>query len=79
MAMTDEELVEFVKTKVAEKDEVIRDQVVQTQELEAQIEELKGQVQELQDKLAAAEEGAAGRDKLVDEITDALKGRGLPA
>ncbi|MCX7044864.1 MAG: hypothetical protein NTX50_05150 [Candidatus Sumerlaeota bacterium] len=64
--MTNEELIQLVKKKISEKDEVIHDQMRQIQELESQI-------LDLQERLNAAEKGGAARSELVSGITQILE------
>ena len=64
--MTNEDIIQLVKKKIVEKDEVIRDQMRQIQELESQI-------LDLQERLNAAEKGGAARQQLISGITQILE------
>ncbi len=66
------ERVSEIKQEAGEKDEVIRDQQLQMEELESKIEELESHCRELENKIVELTEQSRQADDLMDKLSQAL-------
>ena len=64
--LNNEQVVEMIKEKIDEKNEVIKEQQLQIQDLE-------NQILELQERLEGHQKAADERDALVESISEALE------
>ncbi len=79
MGITNEEIVKLVQEKIAEKNEVIREQQLQIQDLQQQLAErdealnaLRAQLADAQKQLAEVREQAADREELYRKLAEVV-------
>jgi len=71
--LSNEEIIQRVQEKLTEKNEVIREQLIQLQQKEESLQEKDRRIQELEAKIAALEQGAGSRDDLIKRLNEVLE------
>ena len=72
MTMSNEEVVQLIKVRLDEKNEVIREQQIQIHELQTALTEAQDKVRECEERLAQIDQAQSLRDNLIQSITEVL-------
>jgi len=74
-SMTDlssDEIIQKIQERMAEKNEAIREQMMQLQQIEEQVREKDALIQELQERIGQMESSAVKHDELLQKLNEVL-------
>lgn len=70
--LSNDEVISRVLQKIKEKDEVIREQMVQLEDKEVQLKQRDELIQELQERISQLEKSGSEREELIAKLNDLL-------